>query len=412
MRGAFYFMKTLVKVMYSELLRIVLFPMRILKIKKNRILFTGLTGGRLNEYSCNPAYLCEYILKNYPGRFEIIWAVSDPDHYRELEKKGIRLIRHFSLSSFPWLLTSKVIVSNGSYAPWFPFRREQYFINTWHGGGAYKKIENSRPDANWATRKRAEFCADNISLFVSSCKMATQKLIRETFAYRGEVLEAGMPRNDFLVQGNIKEAAAKVRRYYGILPGEKIVLYAPTYRSVEKTVTLNANRCLSVLEQRFDAKWKFLYRVHRYQENGGIRVTGSVAGASEYPDMQELLAAADVLLTDYSSNIWDYSFLNRPCFLYTPDRKEYTRNTGFYVGIEKWPFEAAETEEELYRLILEYDDSENRKKIAEHHKMMGCAETGHACEAVTEKILKVTGTGGKNLQYKRRTPEKKQRKRR
>ena len=62
-----------------------------------------------------------------------------------------------------------MIITNGSYAPWFPFRKKQYLINTWHGGGAYKKIENDKPDANWATRKRAEFCdekytADRIKL--------------------------------------------------------------------------------------------------------------------------------------------------------------------------------------------------------------------------------------------------------
>lgn len=400
-------MKVFGKVIFSELLRIFLLPLRVLKIRDNRILFTGLTGGRGNEYSCNPAYLCEYLLKTCPGRYEIVWAVSDPEKYAGLRKKGIRLVKHFSPASFPWLLTARVIVSNGSYAPWFPFRRGQYFINTWHGGGAYKKIENSRPDAGWAARRRARFCADNISLFVSSCRMATKKLFREAYCYRGEVLEAGMPRNDFLVRRETREAAERVREYYGIAPTEKIALYAPTYRPGGEKLSLDMEKLaaeLASMGMESSARepgvkaanvWRILIRTHRYQPEGIRARGGNVTDASRYPDMQELLAAADVLLTDYSSNIWDYSFLYRPCFLYTPDLEAYKKSTGFYVDIGDWPFPAARTQEELWENIRRYDPEENRKRIREHHRLMGSCETGHACEALAERIAQVTGQGNR-----------------
>ena len=258
-------MKTLCKVAFSEVLRIGLFPLRILKIKSNRILFTGLTGGNVNEYTCNPKYVCEYILKHYPGEYEIIWAVSDPKKYEWLKEKGIRLVKHFSLASFPWLMTAKVIVSNGSYAPWFPFRQGQYFINTWHGGGAYKRVENDKPNANWATRQRVRFCAENINLFISSCRMASKKLFREGYHYQGEILEIGMPRNDFLVNGELEETTARVKAYYGIPADEHLILYAPTYRYGNKEVVMDADKVLEVLE-RSGEKWHFLYRAHRYQD--------------------------------------------------------------------------------------------------------------------------------------------------
>lgn len=100
-------MKTYGKALFSELMRIVLFPFHLKKIKKNRIVFTGLTGGTSWEYSGNPMYLCEYLMKNDPGKYEIIWAVSDPEKYRFLEKKGIRFVKHFTWDSFGWLLTAK-----------------------------------------------------------------------------------------------------------------------------------------------------------------------------------------------------------------------------------------------------------------------------------------------------------------
>lgn len=383
-------MKTLGKVAFSEFLRVGLFPLRLWKVRSNRIIFTGLTGGNGFEYSCNPMYLCEYIRQHYPREYEIIWAVSDPEKYPELKEKGIRLVKHFSLRSFFFLLTSRVVVSNGSYAPWFPFRETQYFINTWHGGGAYKKIENDRPDANWATRKRAKFCADNISLFVSSCKMASRKLIRGTFGYQGEIMEVGMPRNDFLVKGETEQALKKVRDYYGISPREKILLYAPTYRNTSTNIVLNGDRILEFLE-RGGEKWNLLHRAHRYQEGkDGLQVTGKrILPAGDYPDMQELLAAADMMITDYSSNIWDYSFLYRPCFLYAPDLEEYLETTGFYVGIRQWPYSVAKTQDELLALIENYDPVKNRENIERHHKLMGNRETGEACSLVAKRIVEV-----------------------
>lgn len=383
-------MKTLCKVAFSEVLRIGLFPLRILKIKSNRILFTGLTGGNVNEYTCNPKYVCEYILKHYPGEYEIIWAVSDPKKYEWLKEKGIRLVKHFSLASFPWLMTAKVIVSNGSYAPWFPFRQGQYFINTWHGGGAYKRVENDKPNANWATRQRVRFCAENINLFISSCRMASKKLFREGYHYQGEILEIGMPRNDFLVNGELEEATRRVKAYYGIPEDEHLILYAPTYRYGNKEVVMDADKVLEVLE-RSGEKWHFLYRAHRYQdERTNLRVKGSrVLDASVYPDMQELLAASEWMITDYSSNIWDYSFLKRPCILYVPDVEEYLEKTGFYVNIRLWPYPMAKTEKELLQQIEAFDMEQCEQAIAKHHKMMGNAETGHACELTAKRIAEV-----------------------
>ena len=171
-----------VKVMFSMLVGLVTVPVRILPIKRNRILFTGLTGGHVYDYSCNPKYIYEYMRQNFPGQFEYVWAVSNIEKYGFLKEEGVKLVKHFTVSSFPMLLTSKIVVTNGSYAPWFPFRKDQYVINTWHGGGAYKRVENDRPDANWATKKRAEFCAGNIDLFLASCRVQEEEMIRGTYA--------------------------------------------------------------------------------------------------------------------------------------------------------------------------------------------------------------------------------------
>ena len=381
-------MKNFLKIVSLIMIKIILFPLRVFPIKSDRIIFSGLTGGNMYEYSGNPKYLCEYLEKNVPRRLQRIWLVKNPSRY-QAQYPDILFIKHYSLKSFYYLMTTPIIVTNGSYAPWFSFRKKQRLINTWHGGGAYKRIENDKPDANKLTKKRAEFAAKNISLFVSSCKQATALLFRGAFLYQGEVLEVGMPRNDLLVRGDILEGAMRVRDYYQVAPGEKILLYAPTYRESIKDIQLDGKQLQATLSQNGEI-WRILFRNHRYQVGStsiGI-VKAEYTDVSDYPDVQELLMAADMVITDYSSLIWDYSFLARPCFLYVPDVKEYVKQTGFYVEMEKWPFAMATSNEMLIDIINNYDANENEKRIKEHHELMGNCESGKACEALTEWIIK------------------------
>ena len=384
--------KDLLKILFSAALRIVLIPVRILPVRKNRVLFAGLTGGRVYDYSCNPKYIYEHMKNDLSIDADYVWVVNDPDRYDFLRQQQVTVCRHFSLKAFVMLLTSKVIVTNGSYAPWFAFRKSQYVINTWHGGGAYKKVQNETPDANVLTKMRADFASQNIDLFVSSCRAQSDMMIRTTYAYKGEVLEAGTPRNDRLISKDISGMAQKVRDTYGIGSDEKILLYAPTYRSASKPVVLDADMILKSLEKT-GQKWLLLARYHRYQDaSSNILVRGErVIFAADYPDMQELLAASDVLITDYSSCVWDYSFLKRPCALFVPDHDEYMDKNGFYVSVDEWPFPQARDMEELSEAILCLIEDKDAQKqygdnIKKHHEALGSFETGHAADAVVKKI--------------------------
>lgn len=384
--------KAFLKVVFSDMIRVITFPLRLMPIKKNRILFTGLTGGNVYDYSCNPKYLYEYLRDNYPGKYEYVWVVSDPLKYSFLKEEGVRLYKHYTVSSFPMLLTSKVIVTNGSYAPWFRFRKSQYVINTWHGGGSYKKVENKRPDANAATRRRAKLTADNIDLFLASCKEQEDQMIRTTYHYNGEVARFGTPRNDAIVCGRTEEMAGRVREHYKIPEDTKIILYAPTYRKLETPVVFDGDYLIDELEKTGE-KWCLLGRYHRYQtKDTNVSVTGDkVIHVGDYSDMQELLCAADVLITDYSSCVWDYSFLKRPCVLYVPDKTEYNENTGFYVGMDRWPFPETYNMEELAGEIRDlmtdgdkwrqYNDGVNA-----HLKELGSYESGKASKLLAEVV--------------------------
>ena len=273
-------------------------------------------------------------------------------------------------------------------------------INTWHGGGAYKKVENERPDADWATKKRAEFCAKNIDLFLASCKVQEENMIKTTFLYKGEVLRAGTPRNDRLVNGDTSAMVKKVKDFYHIPENGKIALFAPTYRKPSEPVVFDSDAFLEglrdmkpvkgIADGKEDGDWYFLCRYHRYQEeDANLTVIGKeMIPVADYPDMQELLCAADLMITDYSSCVWDYSLLEKPCFLFVPDKEEYISGTGFYVSVNEWPFDQAVTMEQLLQCIQQYDVSQSKERMRNHLEKLGSYENGDCCKTLNAIIQK------------------------
>lgn len=383
-------MKNFFKSVYATVIKIILLPCRLVPLKAERIAFIGLTGGQAYEYCDSLKYLCEHLQEQEPNHFEFIWLVSQPEKYADMEDDNLHFYKHYSFGAFAKLLTAKVVVTSGSYAPWFAFRKAQYVIDTWHGGGAYKKIENDKAGADSSTKRRAQFLSKNIDLFLSSCQKATDYLIHQAFMYQGEVMDCGLPRNDFLVKGETAAARVKVQKHFGFADSDKVLLYAPTYRESTGEIIFDSDALQQQLTKNGE-NWRILTHVHRYEnEQSCICIKGSSAlDASGYPDVQELLCATDLLVTDYSSIIWDYSLLGRPCCLYAPDVEEYLATTGFYVDIHKWPFPLLSSWADLTAFVINYNLPEIKENIRLHHDFMGSFEKGHACNDVAKRILEV-----------------------
>ena len=118
-----------------------------------------------------------------------------------------------------------------------------------------------------------------------------------------------------------------------------------------------------------------------------------VIDVTQYPDMQELLLIADVLITDYSSAIWDFSFLSRPIFLYATDLEEYDKERSFFVDIHKWGFPICENNEELQRAIEQFEQKKMMQQIEIHQNLMGSYETGEASKKLFEFIENAHNSG-------------------
>ena len=362
------------------LIKIILRIFWIFPINNSRIFFTSYDG---NQFSCNPKYLF-YKLNN---EFECVWYLKNQkiENSIIISKKGFKY--------YYYILTSKVLITNVNFSSCIPFRRKQLLINTWHGGGAYKyAIYN---------KSSKEICKSykKFGCFLSSAKIASDLLIRDTFHFNGKILDSGFPRNDIFFCDKSDEIINKIRKYFKIdsdlFNNSLKVIYAPTYRDYDETnysfEKLNF-RCLkAALEERFEKKCILFIRTHHYSS---LKFDfDEVYDASTYSDMQELLYGLDILITDYSSCMWDFSITKKPCFLYVYDYEKYNNERAFYTNIEDWAFPISFNIDELCRNILEFNQYDYEKKLDVMRKKWGSFEKGNASDMVYEYIVKEISNG-------------------
>ena len=358
----------------------------IFPIKARRIIFQSY--GHAVGYTCNPKYICEYLKKHCPGEYELIWAFQDPEAFKDIE--GITPVKHKSLKWFYYRFTSKVVVLNEGPSAYIAKRKGQYLIQTWHGGGAYKKVGFARGDITPLWEWIYKTTGEDIDLFLASGEIPGRTSAWETYHYKGEILPSGSPRNDILLDsGEREEASRSVRERLGIKDAF-VVLYAPTFRNLSENLhdVFSFRELKEALERRVQKEVVFLLRAHRYND-GTYQTDIKTIDVTAYPDMQELLCASDMLITDYSSCMWDFALLKRPCLLYVPDLEQYDGERGFFTRIEDWPGLICHTAQELYETAASYNEAVCTKKAEEHLKLLGSYETGTATAQVCDRIRQV-----------------------
>lgn len=356
-----------------------------IKIKSNRILFYSFSG---KEYSCSPKYISEKIINDC--RFEVIWAFNDPEKYCHLINKGIKIVKYGSLKHILMQLSARFVVTNTGPFKGVATRKNQEIINTWHGGGAYKKTGMDNPYKDkYTIRYNKDFGQSGVTLFVSSSKFFTKYAINGAFGYNGAVLEVGLPRNDVLFDDNKKNTVfEKLRKYFNISQDDIVILYAPTWRnySLDKYEKLDIDSVVSAIRNKYQKNVIFIHRGHNLSSNMNITDNSEVINATNYPDMQELLIASDLLISDYSSCIWDFSLLNKPVILFIPDIKLYNAQFSFYTPIEQWGCYLAESNSQFIECVEKMNPELTKEKTEKNHKLFGNAETGNATDEVYRYI--------------------------
>lgn len=374
------------KIIIRRIIKMVLSIFWLFPIRDKNVLFISYGG---QQYSCNTKYISEYLSSNNDNSLNIIWVFKEPSNFELLKNKNYKIVKYGSLGYLKDILTAKIIITNNSISSYLPIRKGQVVINTWHGGGAYKKVV---PDENIRARKTIKETAKVFDIFVSTCKKNSELMIKETFGHSGKIFEVGFPRNDIFFK-DTQDIKRKIYKHFDFKIDDKLVLYAPTFREEvsEDTYDIDTKGLKLALEKRFGGNWILMVRAHHSIKNkfDFENNKNSVCDATGYEDMQELLCSADLLITDYSSCIWDFSLMYKPSILFAKDLDSYVKERDFYVPIERWHFPIIKSNKELIDYIGNFKEEENRRNIERHLQEFGSFETGEATEIIADEIKKI-----------------------
>ncbi len=368
-----------------NILSIFFYIFRIFKIKNNRIVCVNFSG---RGYGDSPKYIIEELLKEN-NHYEIIWAVKS----KQIENfpKGVEVIKINSIKYFYKLSTAKVWINNSRFPVFVRKRKKQYYIQTWHSPLRLKTIEmDAYENLSEYYKKVMINDSKNIDLMLSGCDFS-YNIYKNSFMYSGRILKCGTPRCDIFFDTNrIEKIRKKFLETYNIDAAKRIILYAPTFRKnsdFEKNI-LDLDDFIDNLNKNTDNI--LLVRFHPSSKMNIETTNNNIIDVSKYPDIQELLCVADILITDYSSCSFDMMIAKKICILYIPDVEEYIKKERkLYFDFEELPFPKVKTKNELIEKINNLDNKIYLNEIEKFEKRIGLYENGQAAKEVVKKIKEV-----------------------
>lgn len=296
-------------------------------------------------------------LAGYRPELKRFWSVADAS---TPVPEGCVPLQRFSTDWFRVLGTAKYLVNNNDFPVFFRKREGQVYVQTWHGT-PLKRVGLDTPHQRLTPSylRTLEREPGEWDMLLAQSPIAGERLAA-AFRYSGRVAVLGYPRNDPLSSPAASSVRASVRERLGIPPQNTVVLYAPTWRDtavdrsgrVQAVSYLNGSEALAHLGPGYSLLYRGHHKVSGRQGNS-VRGMTDVTG---YPHVSGLCLAADVLVTDYSSIMFDFAVTGKPMFFLAPDFAQYRdRTRGFYFDLEEEaPGPIAENSAELFEQIRTY----------------------------------------------------------
>ncbi len=348
---------------------------------EKKIVFMSFLG---RQYSCNPRAISEKMHALYPD-FKLVWVLDDQRDWKGTVPDYVTTVRP-GLARYREIATAFCYITNNNNDPDLAKRRGQFFIQTWHGDGGFKKILYAN------SRGRTQFVPVADNAVTDICMAGSdygERKFRIAFQYRGEILTVGCARNDRLLRPDEGESHA-IRERLSLTQGQRVLLYAPTFRKKNldsQSIEVDLEAVLRHLSARDGSQWVCLVRAHP-SARFGVNCSGdSIRDASAYPDIADLMQIADFLITDYSSCACDFALTRRPVLLATFDREEYNRDErSLNVALEETGFIYADSQAQLLKFIDTCTEADYRNSCERVLRFYGSKETGRASERICEMI--------------------------
>ena len=340
-------------------------------------------------YSCNPRAIYEKLREEAPW-VRGVWIVSP--RYAASFPREVEHVVAWTRDYYRLIARAKYFVNNVNFPNEFVKREGTVHVQT-HHGTPLKTMGLDLRDAHVAsTRMNFERLLERAARWdysISSNEFST-RIWKRVYPVPYETLEIGYPRNDALVNASQADID-RIRGELGIASGQCAVLFAPTHREYQETYvpTLDLER----LARELGPDYVLLRRAH-YFYNGELEPEqgsggGTILDVTGHPSIEDLCLAADVLLTDYSSVMFDYAVLDRPIVVHAPDWDEYRRLRGTYFDLlAEPPGVVTFTDDELvaaFRSEAVWGEEASRLRAA-FRARFASLDDGHAAERVVRKV--------------------------
>ncbi|MFC7915256.1 CDP-glycerol glycerophosphotransferase family protein [Streptomyces sp. NPDC057386] len=367
---------------------------KLLPVRKGTVVFESHLG---KQYSDSPRAIYEEIKRrNLPVKAIWSYAGAKPTGF----PKDVELVQRWSWQYLRALAQAEFWIDNQGFPLKLAKRPETTYIQTWHGS-ALKRMGFDEPQSRVmpAHEQQAyQKAIDRFDHFVVRGEHDEKTLAR---AYRlpdEKLLRTGYPRNDALVRARESAApdpaAEELAKRLGIRRDKPVVLYAPTFRANSHGGVRNFEFPFDVEEfaDRFGDTFTLLIRTH-YLNSVSLppSVEGRVVNVSGEPDITPVLLLSDVMITDYSSVMFDYSLLQRPMVFFTYDWDDYVNNSrGTYFDLrEEAPGPVVDTAEELFGVLSDIDGLTTgyEGRLKEFMTQFGEYDRGDAAARIVDRFF-------------------------
>ncbi|MBO5197446.1 MAG: CDP-glycerol glycerophosphotransferase family protein [Lachnospiraceae bacterium] len=376
----------------------------VLPVRRDIIVFESNLG---RNYTGNPRYIYEEMVQQGLDKQYRIYYIFDRPEEIVLPGSAVKL-KNFRLRFYYVMAAAGIWISDTRLPNYMKKRKETVYIQTWHGTPLKKlaldmeEIHMEKENSLQAYKEEFRKNTATWDYLLAQSPFAAQTF-RKAFDFKGTMLMCGYPRNDRLFAWNNEERIRELKEKHGIPQGKKVMLYAPTWRDDafygNGQYKFETELNFDAMQEAFGGEWVLLVKYHYLVEDkldfGPWK--GFVYPFRKECDIAELYLTADILITDYSSVMFDYSILRRPMFFYTYDL-DYYRGIlrGFYFDFEEEaPGPIVQTTEALIQAIASYQEEEWKEKAEAFREKYNTADNGTASEQIVELVASICCGRGK-----------------
>lgn len=384
---------------------------KILPVRRNRFVFSSFDG----HYSDSPKKISE-VLHQRDSNVEQVWLINEK--YSNNVPDYAKAIRINSFKALFYRGTAEVLIDNvygnkgtvlagDSKVRKTVFKLETFLRNkkkqklytTWHG------TPLKRMGRHIFGSKEIDFTCTNGTMILEN--QYTIDIMKYLTFDKMRMLLMGCPRNDALVKIKSDEVE-RAKEVTGLPKEKKIILYAPTFRSdgdgvsdkniyrsgINQLNDIDFDKLFKVLSEKFGGEWVFVSRFHYHVEKMvdweelERKYPNQIINGNTHDDMSDYLLCSDVLITDASSCMFDFSLARKPSFLLFPDLDYYkNEERGFYCELETLPFSVSKDVDGLLENIKNFDAQNFNKDVDKMFNELGYIQDGKSTEKIVDLIL-------------------------